>query len=75
MIRIYGQHIANLIKEQGDTQNICSKVSLCAANNFLVQLKGDRKIQNEEHYLGSNPCTWGISYWCLNEETAKQCKV
>lgn len=25
--------------------------------------------------LGSNKCTWGPSYWCANQENAKECNV
>ncbi|KAF4992715.1 hypothetical protein FGRMN_6980 [Fusarium graminum] len=25
--------------------------------------------------LGSDPCTWGPSYWCANEENMKRCGV
>ncbi|KAG8357730.1 hypothetical protein FVEN_g4604 [Fusarium venenatum] len=25
--------------------------------------------------LGSNPCTWGPSFWCASEENMKRCGV
>ncbi|KAG4071085.1 hypothetical protein HA402_006381 [Bradysia odoriphaga] len=28
---------------------------------------------SEPPLVGSNPCTWGPSYWCKNAETAKEC--
>lgn len=49
MIRVHGQSILNLIKEHEDSQQICAKLSLCSANNFLVQLKNQSTIKSKGH--------------------------
>lgn len=34
--------------------------------------------KNDESFqplIGSNKCTWGPSYWCANQDNAKECNV
>jgi saposin len=76
LMEIYEQSIVNLIHAGGDTRKICSKLSLCSSNDFLVMMtKGRSRRQADDKNLGTKPCTWGISYWCVDDKTAEECKA
>lgn len=77
LLEIYEQMIIDVIKTHGDTRKICTKLSLCSSNDFVVQLIKNRRIrrQSDDKNLGTKPCTWGISYWCVDDKTAEECKA
>ncbi|XP_011501216.1 PREDICTED: uncharacterized protein LOC105364885 [Ceratosolen solmsi marchali] len=69
--------IIRIIKSHGDTAKICSKLSYCASHDFLLMLikNGRTRRQADDKNLGTKPCTWGISYWCVDDKTAEECKA
>ncbi|XP_014225050.1 uncharacterized protein LOC106651173 [Trichogramma pretiosum] len=73
----YDQTIIDAIKTHGNTQKICSNLSLCSSYDFLVKLSisSRAKRQTNDKNLGTKPCTWGISYWCVDDKTAEECKA
>lgn len=44
---------------------IIGKVLVLFYNNLFLALT--------EQMVGSNPCTYGPSYWCANEDNAEKC--
>lgn len=43
--------------------------------SFVLQRADLCQTMKKLDLLGSNPCTWGPSYWCQNRETAQKCGV
>ncbi|CAB0040365.1 unnamed protein product [Trichogramma brassicae] len=72
----YDQTLIDAIKTHGDTRKICSDLSSCSSYDFLVKLSisSRAKRQTNDKNLGTKPCTWGISYWCVDDKTAEECK-
>ncbi|XP_057688394.1 surfactant protein Bb isoform X2 [Corythoichthys intestinalis] len=56
--KIYGARLQQVLENQGHRKDICERADLCTAKSELV---------------GSNPCTWGPSYWCRDTNTAQKC--
>lgn len=73
MIKVYGQSIINLFKDHADSKTICSKIALCSSNDYLAMAMKTSRIRRS--YEGAKRCTWGISYWCSTNETARECKA
>jgi len=40
--------------------------------SVIWNINGDESFQP---LVGSNKCTWGPSYWCANQDNAKECNV
>ncbi|XP_061624453.1 surfactant protein Bb isoform X2 [Phyllopteryx taeniolatus] len=57
--RIYGARLQQFLGKEVDHKDICERADLCTAK--------------KSELLGSNPCTWGPSYWCRNTNTAHKC--
>lgn len=68
MVDKYGATIYNLIIHLADKGLICKEVGLCANRVY-------RLSRRDVEPVGKNPCTWGPSYWCLNEQNANTCSV
>lgn len=74
MMEIYQQSIINIIKSHGDVRKICSKIALCSDNDYLaMSLSSPARIRRS--YMIHKRCTWGQSYWCLNDENAVECQA
>ncbi|XP_011477437.1 prosaposin-like [Oryzias latipes] len=58
--RAYGSQLHRVLGNQMDISHTCERADLCQTMKKL-------------DLLGSNPCTWGPSYWCQNRETAQKC--
>ncbi|XP_077571731.1 prosaposin-like isoform X1 [Stigmatopora nigra] len=56
--KIYGERLQQVLEQQVDRKDICERADLCTPKPELV---------------GSNPCTWGPSYWCKDINTAQKC--
>ncbi|XP_061134647.1 surfactant protein Bb isoform X1 [Syngnathus typhle] len=56
--KMYGARLQQVLEKQVDHEDICKRVDLCTTKSELV---------------GSNPCTWGPSYWCKDTNTAQKC--
>ncbi|XP_077378310.1 surfactant protein Bb isoform X1 [Festucalex cinctus] len=57
--KIYGARLQQVLGNQVDHDDVCEKADLCAAK--------------KPELIGSNPCTWGPSYWCRDTNTAQKC--
>lgn len=76
MIEVYGQSIINLIRQHDNSKKICSKMALCSSNDYLaLSIKSSRMRRSYDAPIGTKRCTWGASYWCSNNETARECKA
>jgi saposin len=42
---------------------------------FICTLCISKVGESFQPMVGSNKCTWGPSYWCANQENAKECNV
>lgn len=73
MIKVYGQSIINLFKNNADRKVICSEIALCSSNDYLAMAMKSPRIRRS--YEVAKRCTWGISYWCSTNETARECKA
>ncbi|RVE68277.1 hypothetical protein OJAV_G00089220 [Oryzias javanicus] len=58
--RTYGSQLQRALGNQMEVSLACERADLCQTMKKL-------------DLLGSNPCTWGPSYWCQNIETAQKC--
>ncbi|XP_076824287.1 uncharacterized protein LOC143470198 isoform X13 [Clavelina lepadiformis] len=59
----YTPEIVKLVQKTLDPDYVCIHLDLCK--------NGNKKSPR----LGVNPCTYGPSYWCKNEQTAKECNA
>ncbi|XP_061672539.1 surfactant protein Bb isoform X2 [Syngnathoides biaculeatus] len=57
--RIYGARLQQFWGKEVHQKDICERADLCTAKKSQL--------------LGSNPCTWGPSYWCRDTNTAHKC--
>ncbi|XP_061762631.1 surfactant protein Bb isoform X4 [Nerophis ophidion] len=57
--RIYGSRLQQVLGNQAEYADVCERADLCSTK------KSD--------LLGSNPCTWGPSFWCKDSDTAQKC--
>nr|XP_026692830.1 uncharacterized protein LOC100176110 isoform X7 [Ciona intestinalis] len=60
LVKQYTPEILDMIENIADPDYICIHLKLCTAQN---------------HMLGANPCTFGPSYWCKNQQTATECNA
>merc|ERR1712224_52119 len=66
-------------KENADECNIenaaetCEKY--CKNTNDYPTLVNSDICEDHHNNMGSNPCTWGPSYFCASEENAKKCNL
>ncbi|CAK9829953.1 PSAP [Anthophora retusa] len=75
IINSYGQSIINLVKRRENIHKICSKVSLCAPEDYsTVSLESSRNKRSYEK-IRIKQCTWGPVYWCSSNEAAHECKA
>lgn len=74
MVDIYGPSIINMLKDNVDSEKMCSKMALCSSNDyFAMSLKNPRVSRSING--DRKRCTWGLSVVCENEELAKLCNV
>ncbi|XP_051923607.1 surfactant protein Bb isoform X1 [Hippocampus zosterae] len=57
--KIYGTRLQEVLENQVDHVDICERADLCT--------------KKKSKLVGSNPCTWGPSYWCRDTNTAQKC--
>jgi len=73
MVNIYGPSIINMLKDNIDSEQMCSKMALCSSSDYfamsLINLRVSRSITE------SKKCTWGEDFVCKNEEIARFCNV
>ncbi|XP_078493268.1 uncharacterized protein LOC100176110 isoform X7 [Ciona intestinalis] len=60
LVEQYTPEILDMIANIADPDYICIHLKLCTA---------------QTHMLGANPCTFGPSYWCKNQQTATECNA
>lgn len=76
-VQTYTPTIIMLIEQFADPKQICSAIGLCKNGNkealkFQPMLD---LVPAQPHLVGSIKCTWGPSYWCQNEHTARECNA
>ncbi|XP_076629716.1 prosaposin isoform X2 [Colletes latitarsis] len=75
MVKVYGPSIINLVERKTKSNEICSKIGICAPADYsTVSLEGSR-IKRSYEKSRIKHCTWGPAYWCSTNETAFECKA
>lgn len=74
MMEIYEQSINNIMNKFEESPNICSKLALCSANDYMM-LKENHRERRDANEDRIHPCTWGLDYLCANEVAGKKCNV
>ncbi|OAD53035.1 Proactivator polypeptide [Eufriesea mexicana] len=75
LINSYGQSIINLVKQRENIYKICSKIGLCAPNDYSMVYLENSRIKRSYEKNRIKHCTWGPVYWCSTNETAHECKA
>merc|ERR1712048_22175 len=69
MVDTYGTAMIEYADQLMDPNFVCEKMKLCPS-------KADSKVVPAKGMLvGANACTFGPSHWCLDHDTAKECKA
>lgn len=75
LINSYGQSIINIVKKRENIYKICSKIGLCAPNDYSMVSLENSRIKRSYEKNRIKHCTWGPVYWCSTNETARECKA
>lgn len=67
MIDAYGDSFIALVKKMEEPMHVCNKVGLCSQEAA--------RPKRSTSAVGSNPCTWGPSFWCTEKAKDLNCAV
>lgn len=63
-IERYGSTIFSNVLTSSDHSSVCRELGICQGGSLP-----------KPKLLGAKKCTYGPGYWCINEDTAKECNV
>ncbi|EGI61549.1 PREDICTED: proactivator polypeptide-like [Acromyrmex echinatior] len=75
MVNIYGPSIINMLKDNINSEQMCSKMALCSSSDYLAMSLVNLRVSRSIEITESKKCTWGEDFVCKNEEIARLCNV
>lgn len=76
IVDYYSVSIKNLVKDDLNENDICTKIGKCTDNEgkhaFRVVMDAHK---TKRTVVGENECTWGPDHWCSSKEVAEKCAV
>ncbi|XP_053678850.1 uncharacterized protein LOC128729217 [Anopheles nili] len=89
LLTVYGISLMQQLKQSIEREQVCVNIDMCSSSPQVLPefASGERALEEsgeitvlepvkkeQAKLVGLNECSWGPSYWCKDEASAKQCK-